>query len=182
MAPWRKGVLHIGTPLPGSRLSLVDETGDEVQPGETVELLVRGPHLALGYWVDGTCVPGDITPDPTGPGERCFRSGDILRQRGDGQWEFVRRVDRQVKIRGNRAEPVEAETVLRGLPGIADAVVLPSDNGDAPSLIAFVVPSGAADGEFVDRLRAALAGRLPDHARPSTIRVIAAIRSLHPRC
>jgi acyl-coenzyme A synthetase/AMP-(fatty) acid ligase len=176
--PVEKGVLHIGTPLPGSRLSLVDERGDEVQPGEAGELLVRGPHLALGYWVDGTCVPGDITPDPAALGERCFRSGDILRRRADGQWEFVRRVDHQVKIRGNRAEPGEAETVLRGLPGVADAVVLTSDNGDGPSLIAFVVPSGTADGEFVDQLRAALAGRLPDHARPSTIRVIAAIPRL----
>jgi acyl-coenzyme A synthetase/AMP-(fatty) acid ligase len=173
-----KGMLHIGMPLPGSRLSLVDEPGDEVQPGEAGELLVRGPHLALGYWVDGTCVPGDITPDPTAPGERCFRSGDVLRRRGDGHWEFVRRVDRQVKIRGNRAEPGEAETVLRSLPSVADAVVLASDNGDAPSLIAFVVPSEAVDGEFVDRLRAALAGRLPGHARPSMIKVIAAIPRL----
>jgi acyl-coenzyme A synthetase/AMP-(fatty) acid ligase len=117
-------------------------------------------------------------PDPEAPGERCFRSGDILRRRVSGQWEFVGRVDHQVKIRGNRVEPGEAEAVLRALPGVADAVVLALDRRGEPSLIAFVVASETADAEFVGALRSALSEQLPEHARPSAIRVIAAIPRL----
>lgn len=166
--PVEEGPLHIGAPLAGSELSLVDEYGAVVPPGEPGELLVRGPHLALGYWVAGHCVPGAIVPDPRVAGYRSFRSGDVLRHRSDGCWEFVARVDHQVKIRGNRVEPGETEAVLRALPGVVDAVVVSTTQGDTTLLAAFIVPSGNGD-ELLQRLRPALAERLPDHARPSRI-------------
>ncbi|HET7230631.1 MAG TPA: amino acid adenylation domain-containing protein [Longimicrobium sp.] len=83
--------------------------------------------------------------------------------------EFLGRVDFQLKLRGQRIEPGEVESVLVSEPSVKAAVVAarPGPGGD-PHLVAWVVP--AEGGEVsVEALRAAMARRLPRHMVPSAI-------------
>jgi acyl carrier protein len=73
-----------------------------------------------------------------------YRTGDRVRWRGDGSLEYLGRVDRQVKIRGNRIEPGEVESLLRAHPEVADAVVDARDDGaGAPRLVGWVMAAQA---------------------------------------
>src|SRR5262249_12821406 len=55
---------------------------------------------------------------------RLFKTGDLARFAPDGTIECLGRIDRQVKIRGNRVELGEIEAVLARHPGVRECVVI----------------------------------------------------------
>ena len=115
--------IPIGYPLPGNSLALVDEHGRNTPPGEVGELIVGGPYVALGPWVDGRCAADRIEGSGS-PSCRLFRTGDLVRQRPDGLLERIGRKDRQVKIRGARVDLDGVEAALRRHPLVRDAGAL----------------------------------------------------------
>ncbi|WP_435593887.1 phosphopantetheine-binding protein, partial [Nocardia sp. bgisy118] len=102
------------------------------------------------------------------PGERMYRTGDVVRWRGDYTLEYVGRSDFQVKLRGFRIELGEIESVLARCAGIAQAVVVVRDDGRGDRLVGYVVP---VDGQNVDveAVRAAVAARLPAYMVPAVV-------------
>jgi amino acid adenylation domain-containing protein len=136
----------IGRPLPGLRVHLLDERLRPVPPGATGEMYVAGPGLARGYLGRPGLTAGRFVADPSGPpGGRMYRSGDLARQRPDGELEFVGRADAQVKIRGFRVEPGEVEAALAGHPAVAEAAVAAGrDHLGGTRLIGYVVPAAGA--------------------------------------
>ena len=112
--------IPIGKPNDEVQLHIVNRFGKQVPWGCAGELLVAGPQVGLGYL---------NLPEKTAAafvewnGERVYRTGDIVRYRGNGDIEFVGRRDGQVKIRGFRIELKEVEAVIRQFPGIKDATV-----------------------------------------------------------
>ncbi|MFF2620163.1 hypothetical protein [Kitasatospora sp. NPDC058046] len=88
--------------------------------------------------------------------------------RSDGNLEFHRREDRQVKVHGYRVELNEVESQLRICPGIRDAVVLALRAGRADELVAwFVATESADDPQLPGRVRKYLNARLPSAMVPS---------------
>ncbi len=159
----------IGRPIAHTTIHLLDEDGVAVQPGEVGEIHIGGDGLARGYVGDAELTSARFVPDmiSTRPGGRLYRSGDLARERADGELEFLGRRDEQVKIRGYRVEPGEVESHLSAHPAILAAAVVPRE--DLPGhkrLVAYVVartdapPSPAA-------IRAFLQSRLPEHMIPS---------------
>jgi amino acid adenylation domain-containing protein len=88
----------------------------------------------------------------------------LVRWRGDGQLEYLRRLDQQVKLRGYRVELGEIEALLRRQPGVDDVVVvLRDDDPEDPRIVAYLVGTVTSDA-----LRPALL-QLPEYMRPSAI-------------
>jgi non-ribosomal peptide synthetase component F len=119
-----KGVpVPIGRPIPGASISVRDSRGVPVPIGVAGELYIGGPGVARGYVdrVDDTT--RRFLTDQRDSSRRLYRTFDLVRLDADGVLTFLGRTDSQVKIRGFRIEPLEIETVLRGHPDVADAVV-----------------------------------------------------------
>ena len=159
--------LPIGVPATNHSIHLVDVDLREVPDGAPGEVLTGGPGLARGYLGDPARTAARFVPDPFSgePGARLYRTGDLARRLPDGNLEFLGRIDRQIKIRGQRIELGEVEAVLRGHPGVRHAAVeaLPG-----PELVAYV--SGGADA---GELRRHCARRLADASVPARIHVLA---------
>jgi len=157
-----EGVVGIGTPIANTTLHVLDEAQKPVPVGLEGELWIGGAGVTRGYWRREALTAERFAMVG---GERLYRTGDLVRLRADGGIDFLGRADHQVKIRGYRIELGEIETVLDGLPGVTQSVVIPREDqpGDV-RLVAYVL--GNAD---TGALKTALAARLPAHMVPAHV-------------
>lgn len=154
----------IGAPAAGFLAHLLDDRLLPVADGEEGELYLGGPGVGLGYLGRPALTAERFVADPFGdPGARLYRTGDLARRRADGSYDFLGRVDDQVKVRGNRVELGEIEALLGAHPRVASAAVLVRDD----ELLAYVVPSAATEPVgLADDLRDHLGARLPAYMVP----------------
>ena len=112
------GPATIGRPIGNERVYLLDGAGQPVPPGVVGEIFIGGLGVARGYHGKPAATAARYVPDPFSPcpGARLYRTGDVARFRGDGEIEYLGRLDQQVKLHGYRIEPGEIETVLRSMP------------------------------------------------------------------
>ncbi len=164
----------IGRALPGVSLLIRDEAGVPVAAGMEGELFIAGVALARGYLGRRELTEARFVTDaPTG--QRCYRTGDRVRLRADGELEFLGRNDDQVKLRGFRIELGEVEAALNAQPGVAQAVVaLREDEPGERRLVGYVVAEANASPATAD-LRRALQASLPDYMVPSAIVAVPAL-------
>jgi amino acid adenylation domain-containing protein len=139
------GVVPIGRPIGGVSASVLDAALGPVPAGVPGELHIGGVGVASGYLDDPALSAARFVADPHVTGGRLYKTGDLVRARADGTLEFLGRIDRQIKIRGIRAEPGEVEHALRQHPAVREVAVLPWEPrpGDQ-RLAAYVVTHGAA--------------------------------------
>ncbi|MEU8587398.1 non-ribosomal peptide synthase/polyketide synthase [Streptomyces sp. NPDC048664] len=171
--PFRSGdplpaTLPIGRPLDDTRAYVLDGALQPQPPGIPGELYLAGAGLARGYAGRPGATAARYVADPFGPpGERMYRTGDIVRWSADGELHFVGRADDQIKIRGFRVEPAEIEARLTAHPGVAEAVVSPYVTDGRKRLAAHLVPADVAAVPSATELRAHLAAELPDYMLPA---------------
>lgn len=124
----------VGKGIPGVRLSVVNESGAPVHPGETGEIVAEGENVAGGYW---------RAPEESA---LSFRNGKLYT--GDlatvDEDEFIFIVDRardMVKCGGERVSCCKLEEALLAWGGIREAAVIGTpDDVLGEAVEAFVVP------------------------------------------
>ncbi|UEP29584.1 MULTISPECIES: AMP-binding protein [unclassified Burkholderia] len=152
----------IGLPLPSTDISIRDDDGNELPPGQAGELCIRGPQVMAGYWRR----PDETAKVMTADG--FFRSGDIASISADG---FVRIVDRKkdmILVSGFNVYPNEIEEVVAKHPGVYEvaAIGVPDEHsGEAVKL--FVVRK--APELTADDLMTFCKGQLTGYKRPKSI-------------
>jgi len=117
----------LGTPFDGVEYKIIDE-----------ELLIGGLQLARGYLNLSALNAQKFVHLQ---GKRFYRTGDRVRLLPTGDIEFLGRLDRQFKLRGQLVEPDEIEACLHKHPGIRQAAVVKSE-GNA-TLVAYVIAKTA---------------------------------------
>ncbi|MFF7110513.1 amino acid adenylation domain-containing protein [Pseudomonas sichuanensis] len=161
----------IGQPIANIRTYVLDAGLEPVAPGVSGELYLGGVGLARGYHRRPGLTAERFVADPFSPGERLYRTGDRVRQRGDGVIEYLGRFDHQVKIRGLRIELGEIEARLAQHPSVREAVVLAVDG---KQLVAYLVLNQQGEG-WQQALKDWLLQALPEFMVPSHLMPLASL-------
>lgn len=149
-----------GHPLPGLELTIVDEHGRPLKPGEMGSISIRGPQLMDGYL-------GEARLDG-----RAFDTGDlgVLDDRGE-LFVASRRSDLIVSG-GENVYPTEVENVLASCPGVTSAIVFGLEHERwGQEVCAAVVPSPSFDA---DRVRNLLREKLAPFKIPKKLATVSA--------
>ncbi len=131
-----------GRPVPGYRVRLVNEAGQEVADGEVGELLVDAPSAGEGYW------------NQRSKSRRTFeghwtRTGDKYVRDADGRYTFCGRSDDMFKVSGIWVSPFEVESALITHPSVLEAAVVPEADGEGllkPKAFVVLRPGAKTDG------------------------------------
>ncbi|MFC9662402.1 amino acid adenylation domain-containing protein [Nocardia sp. NPDC127606] len=165
--------ITIGKPVGPVAVVVLDTWLRPVPHGVAGELYLFGAGLADGYAARTGLTAARFVACPFAePGQRMYRTGDVVRRGVDGELEFLGRNDFQVKVHGTRVELGEIDAVLDARADVAYAVTVPRrDGGRAVLLVSYVVPATGTElsGE---ELRAALAEVLPRYTVPSAVVVL----------
>jgi surfactin family lipopeptide synthetase A len=161
----------IGPPIANTTFYVLDPGSQVVPLGVPGELYIGGDGVTRGYLNRPELTSERFIPDPFSEriGARLYRTGDLVRQLSNGRFEFLGRLDFQVKVRGFRIELGEIEAILRTHPSVQDATVIALDGEEGGKrLVAFVTPNGVADLP-VGGLREFLRLKAPPHMTPAAI-------------
>jgi fatty-acyl-CoA synthase len=148
----------------------------ECGPDEPGELLVRLPKLLQvgafefrGY-TDADATKKKVLTDVFEPGDRYFRSGDLLRRDADGFYYFVDRIGDTYRCKGENVSTAEVADVLSRAAGVVEVTVvgvqIPAIEGQFG--LAAVVVEGDLDVEAFQEV----AKELPSYAKPRFVRVL----------
>jgi 3-oxocholest-4-en-26-oate---CoA ligase len=119
-----KGEEHTGGPRVklDSSTAVIDENGNEVQPGSgVVGLIARKGHIPVGYYKDEK---KSAETFKTFNGIRYSIPGDFARVEEDGTVTMLGRGSQSINTGGEKVYPEEVEGALKGHPDVFDALVV----------------------------------------------------------
>jgi acyl-CoA synthetase (AMP-forming)/AMP-acid ligase II len=159
----------VGRPLDGTIVEVVDKNGRPALDGTPGELVVRGPHVTMGYWRN---------PEETAQrfvtaadGTRMLFTGDIGRRSADGYIYFEGRRDVQAKHRGFRISLREIELAALEVSGTASAAAVASSKTDELHLFLTQQSSTLSESTVFRSLRE----RLEPYKIPDRIHLVASL-------
>jgi amino acid adenylation domain-containing protein len=160
-----QNISNIGKPIPSLSCYVMDETQRLLPIGVEGELYIGGAGLARGYLNRPALTSEKFVDNPYKKEERLYRSGDKVKLVGNGEMEYLGRLDDQVKVRGYRIELGEIENSLQQIGLIDEAIVLvkEDENGDK-NIVAYITSKGELNST---ELHKALSKQLPDYMLPT---------------
>jgi acyl-CoA synthetase (AMP-forming)/AMP-acid ligase II len=122
------------------------ETGEDIDPCQEGELLIRGPQVMKGYLNNPEATANTITPDGW------LKTGDIgcFDERG---WLYIKdRLKELIKYKGFQVPPAELEAIIATMPEVKDVIVIPvldEEAGEIPR--AYVVKQPNCSSDFGEK-------------------------------
>jgi amino acid adenylation domain-containing protein len=166
-----KEVLSLGKGMKDVQLLVMNRRNKLAGIGETGEIYMRSPHLAIGYMDDPQLTQDKFLKSwfTDNPDDRLYRTGDMGRYLPNGTVESLGRADQQIKIRGFRIELEEIEATLRQHAMVRHAVVIaPEDEPGSRRIFGYVVLQQKIP-DWNRELQIYLRERLPVYMVPSAL-------------
>ena len=176
-----EGPVPIGPPITNTQFYILDSHGNLAPPGAPGELFIGGDGVALGYFGLAQLTEEKFVPDRFRnlPDAKLYRTGDVMRLRASGHFEYLGRADHQVKLRGFRIELGEIEAVLLQHPDIIESVaIVGQDPSGQGAIWAYAVPrrfEAEQSDALIEALRLRIAQSLPGYMRPAAIVLLKAL-------
>lgn len=119
----------IGKPIDGVSLYIVDKDGNKVKSGQEGELVVTGKTLSVGYLNDfdntNNTFKKNILDNLS---KKQYHTGDRALETENGSYIILGRMDSMIKIRGNRVDLLELESVVTCIPEVIRAACIFEDD------------------------------------------------------
>jgi fatty-acyl-CoA synthase len=171
--PDRTKLQCLGIPTFGVDSRVIDpDSGREVAPGETGEIVIHGSQVMREYWHQ---------PEATAEafielgGKRFFRTGDLGYMDDEGYFFMVDRLKRMINAAGFKVWPAEVETKLFAHPAVKEACVIGSLDPRKGELVkALVVRRDGVDAS-ADDIIAWARGEMASYKVPSVIEFVDAL-------
>lgn len=158
--------MPIGIPLKRYTAHILDDQHRPVEVGQTGELFLGGPALAMGYHRRPELTEAAFQQiDVDGQPQRLYRTGDLARWLPDGNIDFGGRVDHQIKVGSYRIEPAEIEAVINEFDAVLESLVTYEEIDGKKFMVAFVATGENAVSAF--ELASFLRDRLPPYMIPA---------------
>ena len=128
----------VGLALPGLHARIVDPgTFEDVAPGQTGEIWLKGPGVTPGYWRN----PGETAKAFE---KGWFRSGDLGRVDADGYYYLEDRLKHIIISGGENISPKEVETIINRFEGVVESSVvgIPDSQWGEKVVAALVIKPG----------------------------------------
>ena len=162
---------NIGKPVPGVVCYVADEQGQLVKPGEKGELLIGGMQLTNGYWNRPELNEKAFFENPWEKEHdgidvsRLYHSGDLVTLNEDGSYNYIGRMDSQVKLNGFRIEIGEVTSRIEMHNRVARAFVRIEETGNSRVLVAYVCTKDKRD--YLTDIKEYVAKYLPEYMVPT---------------
>jgi acetyl-CoA synthetase len=161
-----------GKPLPGMRVTLLDEAGNEVDDGDIGEICVRRSDVSAGttrvYWGN----PDETVRTYQG---QWYRTGDLARRDEDGYYWYVSRKDEVIISAGYRIGPEEVQEALVKHDAVEEAGVvgIPDETRGEVVKAYVTVAESATPGEgLADDIREFARSELSKHEYPREVEFV----------
>lgn len=109
--------VSLGKPVPGTRVMVLDDDGEQVAVGEVGELAVAGPQIVPGYWRNAAATKAGFR-------KGWLLTGDVGYADGDGWYYLVDRKKDMIVASGYKVWPREVEDVLYLHEAVLEAAVV----------------------------------------------------------
>ncbi len=163
-------IVPIGRPINNTQIYVLNRDLQPTPIGVAGELYLGGDGLAKGYLHRPKLTQERFIDNPFIPGNKLYKTGDLVRYVQDGNLEYLGRHDEQVKIRGFRVELGEIATAIAQYPDVQECVVIASNDAQQnPRLIAYIV---ADKQDITTQILLFLQHKLPNYMLPSAFVVL----------
>ncbi|WP_038178914.1 amino acid adenylation domain-containing protein [Vibrio rhizosphaerae] len=146
----------VGHPIANMRFHLYDVAENE---WDVFELGISGIGVGHGYLNREKLTKEKFVQDHQAG--VIYLTGDLIKRRPDGEFDFYGRKDRQIKIQGYRVEIGEIEKTILRQPGVESCCVVVVALAQSKLLYAYIVlvaDSGVTEASLLDALKEELPG------------------------
>jgi acyl-CoA synthetase (AMP-forming)/AMP-acid ligase II len=171
LPPEQTAEIPVGKPCANTDVFAIDDVGRRVGTGGVGELYVRGPAVMKGYWGLPDRTSQSLVRNPLQPAyhEWAYRTGDYVRLREDGNYDFLGRRDNMVKSRGYRIELGEVEQVVYRHKAVREAVVVAIPDEEIGARLKLVVVPHVEGHLTAKEIETFCASHLPKYMVPEII-------------
>jgi len=136
-------IVSIGKIFENLKHCILDENKNEVPRGEPGELYVSGVQITKEYFNDPERTKATYVIIPHLGNDVWFKTGDLVKERDNGNLNYLGRLDNQVQILGNRVELQEVDCILKKASNseCVISIAWPIKNGIAEKITSFIAES-----------------------------------------